>query len=183
VKSFGQEYGFPPSQAARTCYVQTLLYANACETAGTFYPPEVIKTLGGFEFDGMGNGPTEYRTRKTYSIMGTNSRKQSIVVGLYEDSIFLHGARNVRGRGVNRLLRLARYQDAMCDGGNRCARRRSAPAGRAGRDDDAARPQGVRAGITRAGAEMTGLRGSCTEGSAKAPEGRGHGMRVMSTSP
>ena len=61
VKSFGQEYGFPPSQAAHTCYVQTLLYANACETAGTFYPPEVIKTLEGFEFDGMGNGKTLYR--------------------------------------------------------------------------------------------------------------------------
>jgi branched-chain amino acid transport system substrate-binding protein len=61
VKSFGAEYGFPPSQAAHTCYVQTLLYANACEMAGTFYPPEVIKTLEGFEFDGMGNGATEYR--------------------------------------------------------------------------------------------------------------------------
>ncbi|WP_193370133.1 substrate-binding protein [Pelagibius marinus] len=61
VKSFGQEYGFPPSQAAHTCYVQALLYANACETAGTFYPPEVIKALEGFEFDGMGNGKTLYR--------------------------------------------------------------------------------------------------------------------------
>lgn len=61
VKSFGNEYGFPPSQAAHTCYVQTLLYANACENAGTFYPPEVIKQLEGFKFDGMGNGPTEYR--------------------------------------------------------------------------------------------------------------------------
>jgi ABC-type branched-subunit amino acid transport system substrate-binding protein len=61
VKSFGQEYGFPPSQAAHTCYVQTLLYANACEMAGTFYPPEVIKQLEDFEFDGMGNGKTLYR--------------------------------------------------------------------------------------------------------------------------
>ncbi len=61
AKSFGNEYGFPPSQAAHTCYVQALLYANACEMAGTFYPPEVIKTLEGFKFDGMGNGPTEYR--------------------------------------------------------------------------------------------------------------------------
>lgn len=61
VKSFGQEYGFPPSQAAHTCYCQTLLYANACEVAGTFYPPEMIKALEGFEFDGMGNGPTLYR--------------------------------------------------------------------------------------------------------------------------
>ncbi len=61
VKSFGQEYGFPPSQAAHTCYCQTLLYANACEMAGTFYPPEVIKALEGFKFDGMGNGEVLYR--------------------------------------------------------------------------------------------------------------------------
>ena len=61
VKSFGEEYGFPPSQAAHTCYVQTLLYANAVEMAGTFYPCEVISALEGFEFDGMGNGPTLYR--------------------------------------------------------------------------------------------------------------------------
>ena len=61
VKSFGQVYGFPPSQAAHTCYVQTLLYADACERAGTFYPPEVIKALEGHKFDGMGNGATEYR--------------------------------------------------------------------------------------------------------------------------
>ena len=61
VKSFGAEYGFPPSQAAHTCYVQTLLWANACESAGSFNPQEVIKQLEGFEFDGAGNGPTEYR--------------------------------------------------------------------------------------------------------------------------
>ncbi|MCF8478174.1 MAG: substrate-binding protein [Pseudolabrys sp.] len=61
VKSFGKEYGNPPSQAAQTCYAQTLLYANAVEKAGTFYPPEVIKALEGFNFDGLGNGPTEYR--------------------------------------------------------------------------------------------------------------------------
>ncbi|MET3599229.1 substrate-binding protein [Martelella mangrovi] len=61
VKSFGAEYGFPPSQAAHTCYVQALLYADAVERAGTFFAPEVIKALEGFEFDGMGNGPTLYR--------------------------------------------------------------------------------------------------------------------------
>jgi len=61
VKSFGAEYGFPPSQAAHTCYVQALLYANACEQAGTFNPIPVIKALEGFKFDGMGNGATEYR--------------------------------------------------------------------------------------------------------------------------
>jgi branched-chain amino acid transport system substrate-binding protein len=61
TKSFGAKWGKPPSQAAHTSYVQTLLYADACERAGTFYPPEVIKALEDFEFDGMGNGPTLYR--------------------------------------------------------------------------------------------------------------------------
>ena len=61
VKSFGAEYGFPPSQAAHTCYCQTILYANACEMAGSFRPSAVGKALEGFKFDGMGNGPTEYR--------------------------------------------------------------------------------------------------------------------------
>ncbi|WPZ32573.1 substrate-binding protein [Thalassobaculum sp. OXR-137] len=61
VKSFGAEYGFPPSQAAHTCYVQALLYADAAERAGTFAPCDLGKALEGFEFDGMGNGPTLYR--------------------------------------------------------------------------------------------------------------------------
>ena len=61
VKSFGAEYDLPPSQAAHTCYVQTLLYANAVEIAGSFNPCAVVEVLEGFKFDGMGNGPTEYR--------------------------------------------------------------------------------------------------------------------------
>lgn len=61
VKSFGTKYGFPPSQAAHTCYAQTLLYADACERAGTFNPCGVVEALEGFEFDGLGNGPTLYR--------------------------------------------------------------------------------------------------------------------------
>ena len=61
VKSFGAEYGTPPSMAAHTCYCQTLLYANAAETAGTFSPEGIVKSLEGFKFDGMGNGATEYR--------------------------------------------------------------------------------------------------------------------------
>ncbi len=61
VTSFGQKYGFPPSQAAHTCYVQAILYADACERAGTFNPCGVAEALEGFEFDGMGNGPTLYR--------------------------------------------------------------------------------------------------------------------------
>ncbi|MEM1344804.1 MAG: substrate-binding protein [Pseudomonadota bacterium] len=61
VRSFGQEYGFPPSQAAHTCYAQVLLYADACERAGSFRPSAVGAALEDFEFDGLGNGPTLYR--------------------------------------------------------------------------------------------------------------------------
>lgn len=61
VKSFGQKYGFPPSQAAHTTYCQALLYADACQRAGSFRPSEVGAALEGFKFDGLGNGPTEYR--------------------------------------------------------------------------------------------------------------------------
>ncbi len=61
VRSFGTKYGFPPSQAAHTCYVQTLLYADAVQRAGSFNPCAVVEALEGFEFDGMGNGPTLYR--------------------------------------------------------------------------------------------------------------------------
>ncbi|AGI66976.1 hypothetical protein OAN307_c12820 [Octadecabacter antarcticus 307] len=61
VQSFGTKYGFPPSQAAHTCYVQTLLYADAVTRAGSFAPCAVDEALSDFEFDGMGNGPTLYR--------------------------------------------------------------------------------------------------------------------------
>jgi branched-chain amino acid transport system substrate-binding protein len=61
VKSFGTKYGFPPSQAAHTTYVQTLLYADAVQRAGSFNPCAVVEALEGFEFDGLGNGPTLYR--------------------------------------------------------------------------------------------------------------------------
>ncbi len=61
VKSFGEKYGFPPSGSAHTCYVQTLLYADAVTRAGSFAPCAVAEALEGFEFDGMGNGPTLYR--------------------------------------------------------------------------------------------------------------------------
>ena len=61
VKSFGTKYGFPPSQAAHTTYVQTILYADAAQRAGTFNPCGIVEALEGFEFDGMGNGPTLYR--------------------------------------------------------------------------------------------------------------------------
>jgi len=61
VKSFGTKYGFPPSQAAHTVYCQTMLYADACQRAGTHNPCAVAEALEGFDFDGLGNGPTHYR--------------------------------------------------------------------------------------------------------------------------
>ena len=61
VKSFGTKYGFPPSNAAHTCYVQTLLYADAAARAGSFNPCAIVEALEGFEFDGLGNGKTLYR--------------------------------------------------------------------------------------------------------------------------
>ena len=61
VQSFGNKYGFPPSQAAQTCYAQTLLYADAAARAGSFNPCAIGEALAGFEFDGLGNGPTLYR--------------------------------------------------------------------------------------------------------------------------
>jgi ABC-type branched-subunit amino acid transport system substrate-binding protein len=61
VKSFGTKYGFPPSQAAHTCYVQTLLYADAVTRGKSFNPCSVGEAMAGFEFDGLGNGPTLYR--------------------------------------------------------------------------------------------------------------------------
>ncbi|AOY87970.1 branched-chain amino acid ABC transporter substrate-binding protein [Marinobacter salinus] len=61
VASYGKEYGQPPSQAAHTCYVQTLLYADAAERAGSFNPCAIVEALEGFEFDGLGNGKTLYR--------------------------------------------------------------------------------------------------------------------------
>ncbi|MEO8531725.1 MAG: ABC transporter substrate-binding protein, partial [Deltaproteobacteria bacterium] len=61
VKSFGTKYGFPPSQAAQTCYAQTLLYADAAARAGSFNPCDIGAALESFDFDGLGNGPTSYR--------------------------------------------------------------------------------------------------------------------------
>ena len=61
VKSFGEKYGRPPSNSAQTCYAQVLLYADAVTRAGSFNPCAVAEALEGFEFDGLGNGPTLYR--------------------------------------------------------------------------------------------------------------------------
>jgi len=61
VQSFGKKYGFPPSNSAQTCYAQVLLYADAVQRAGSFNPCAVVEALEGYQFDGLGNGPTLYR--------------------------------------------------------------------------------------------------------------------------
>lgn len=61
TKTFEEEYGFPPSSSAQTAYVQAILYSDAVERAGTFYPPEVIKALEDFEVQGVGAGTLTYR--------------------------------------------------------------------------------------------------------------------------
>jgi len=38
-----------------------LLYADACERAGTFAPCQIIAELEGYEFNGLGNGSSSYR--------------------------------------------------------------------------------------------------------------------------
>jgi ABC-type branched-subunit amino acid transport system substrate-binding protein len=53
---FQNEYDRIPSGPAQLAYAQTLQYAAAAERAGTFYPPEVIKQLEGYEYDNIGMG-------------------------------------------------------------------------------------------------------------------------------
>ena len=54
--AYEQEYGNPPPGVAQLAYAQTLQYAAAAERAGTFYPPEIIKQLEGYEYDNIGLG-------------------------------------------------------------------------------------------------------------------------------
>ena len=48
TKSFGENTASRLRTQAHTCYVQTLLYADACERAGTFNPCGVAEALEGF---------------------------------------------------------------------------------------------------------------------------------------
>jgi branched-chain amino acid transport system substrate-binding protein len=43
VEAFNKKYGYKPEWGANAAYLQIAFWANAVETAGTFYPPEVIK--------------------------------------------------------------------------------------------------------------------------------------------
>ena len=43
VSEFEKKYNYKPEWGANACYMQFAMWANAVETAGTFYPPSVIK--------------------------------------------------------------------------------------------------------------------------------------------
>jgi len=43
VESFDKKYGYKPEWGANNAYMQFAMWADACERAGTFYPPDVIK--------------------------------------------------------------------------------------------------------------------------------------------
>jgi ABC-type branched-subunit amino acid transport system substrate-binding protein len=61
TQSFRNEYDKVPSYAARLAYTQTLQYAAAVERAETFYPPEVIRQLEGYEYSNAGLGAETMR--------------------------------------------------------------------------------------------------------------------------
>jgi ABC-type branched-subunit amino acid transport system substrate-binding protein len=56
VTAFQDEYDRIPSGPAQLAYAQALQYAAAVERAGTFYPPEVIRQLEGYEYNNIGMG-------------------------------------------------------------------------------------------------------------------------------
>jgi len=61
LEVFQDEYDRIPSGVAQLAYAQTLQYAAAVERAGTFYPPEVIRELEGYEYDNIGMGQETMR--------------------------------------------------------------------------------------------------------------------------
>ena len=61
VEDFQAEYDKVPSYAARLAYTVTLQYAAACERAGTFYPPEVIRELEDWSYNQAGLGEETMR--------------------------------------------------------------------------------------------------------------------------
>src|SRR5277367_4922294 len=44
VESFNKKFGYRPEWGAENAYMQFALWADACERAGSFYPPDVIKS-------------------------------------------------------------------------------------------------------------------------------------------
>lgn len=62
TKAFEEEYnGRIPSGPAQLAYAQTLQYSAAVERAESFYPPDVIKELEGYQYDNIGLGKETMR--------------------------------------------------------------------------------------------------------------------------
>ncbi|UPV73564.1 substrate-binding protein [Halorussus limi] len=80
TQAFQDKYARIPSGPAQLAYAQTLQYAAAVERAGTFYPPEVIKQLEGYEYDNFGMGPELMRKCDHQAL-----RAVPVVKGLPED--------------------------------------------------------------------------------------------------
>ncbi|PSP97663.1 branched-chain amino acid ABC transporter substrate-binding protein [Halobacteriales archaeon QS_4_70_19] len=59
VEAYKSEHDRNPSYTARLAYNATMQYAAACERAGTFYPPEVLKELEGHTYSNAGLGTEE----------------------------------------------------------------------------------------------------------------------------
>ncbi|WP_255150427.1 substrate-binding protein [Halorarius halobius] len=58
---FQEAYDRVPSGPAQLAYAQTLQYAAAVERAGSFYPPDVIRELEGYQYDNIGMGQETMR--------------------------------------------------------------------------------------------------------------------------
>ncbi|WP_425498329.1 substrate-binding protein [Halogeometricum salsisoli] len=83
TQAFQDEYDRTPSGPAQLAYAQTLQYAAAAERAGTFYPPEVIKQLEGYEYSNIGMGQETMRAcdhqaqRDVPVVQGLSASEQS----------------------------------------------------------------------------------------------------------
>jgi branched-chain amino acid transport system substrate-binding protein len=62
VDKFEAKYGYKPEWGAEAGYMQIALWADAVETAGTFYPPEIIKAYeSGKKYTDSIVGPVSWR--------------------------------------------------------------------------------------------------------------------------
>ncbi|WP_178915949.1 substrate-binding protein [Natronomonas gomsonensis] len=89
AEAFREEYDKTPSSPARLAYSATMLYAAAVERAGTFYPPEVIRELEGYEWDNGGIGEEVMREcdhqtmRDILVVRGLSAEEQDPDAGRY----------------------------------------------------------------------------------------------------
>ncbi|MEO9781457.1 MAG: ABC transporter substrate-binding protein [Sedimentitalea sp.] len=92
VRSFGNRYGYLPTNIAHTAYCQTILYADAVARAGSFDPHAVREALEGFEFDGLGVGasympPDNHELRKSLLIGTASGEREGDIAAVDIDDI------------------------------------------------------------------------------------------------